>query len=158
MHIDRIDRKILALLQRDATLSAAQIGAQVGLSQSQCWRHIDQLEKQGVIVNRITVLDPKKVGLNITLFAQVKLTAHGRNALPEFSRLIQAIPEVLECHAILGNFDFLLRIVTPDIQAYERLFFDRLSRLPMVQEVNTWLSVSQVKSTQELPLDSAPMQ
>ncbi len=119
MQIDEFDEKILALLQEDASLSAAQIGERIGLSQSQCWRRIDRLDAEGVIERRVALVDRKKVGLNVMLFAHVKLAGHNRNALPEFSKAIQDFPEVLECHVLMGNVDFLLRIVTRDVEAYE---------------------------------------
>nr|WP_240755971.1 Lrp/AsnC family transcriptional regulator [Pandoraea sp. XY-2] len=152
MQIDEFDEKILALLQEDASLSAAQIGERIGLSQSQCWRRIDRLDAEGVIERRVALIDRKKVGLNVMLFAHVKLAGHNRNALPEFSKAIQDFPEVLECHVLMGNVDFLLRIVTRDVEAYERFFFERLSQLPMVQEVNSMIALSQIKSTTVLPI------
>ncbi|MFJ2991514.1 Lrp/AsnC family transcriptional regulator [Pandoraea sp. NPDC087047] len=154
MQIDEFDEKILALLQEDASLSAVQIGERIGLSQSQCWRRIERLDKEKVIERRVALIDRKKVGLNVMLFAHVKLAGHNRNALPEFSEAIQAFPEVLECHVLMGNVDFLLRIVTRDVDAYERFFFERLSQLPMVQEVNSMIALSQIKSTTVLPIGS----
>lgn len=153
MHLDRFDREILMQLQQDASLSAAEIGDRIGLSQSQCWRRIDRMEKEGVIQKKVALIDRKQAGLNVMLFAHVKLAGHSRNALPEFSRAIQEFPEVMECHVLLGNVDFLLRIVTRDIEEYERFFFERLSQLPMIQEVNTSIALSQIKSSTVLPLD-----
>lgn len=153
MHLDRFDREILMQLQQDASLSAAEIGDRIGLSQSQCWRRIDRMEKEGVIQKKVALIDRKQAGLNVMLFAHVKLAGHSRNALPEFSRAIQEFPEVMECHVLLGNVDFLLRIVTKDIEEYERFFFERLSQLPMIQEVNTSIALSQIKSSTVLPLD-----
>jgi Lrp/AsnC family transcriptional regulator len=153
MQLDKVDRGILSRLQADASLSAAQLCEKVALSQSQCWRRIERLESEGVILKRVALLDRKKVGLNVMLFAHVKLGAHSRDALPEFSKAIQKFPEVLECYVLLGNVDFILRIVAVDIEAYERFFFQRLSRLPMIQEVNTMIALSQIKFTTALPLD-----
>jgi Lrp/AsnC family transcriptional regulator len=150
--MDCFDHKILMLLQPDASLSAAQLAEKVGLSQSQVWRRIERLEKEGVIQKRVALVDRKKVGLNVMLFAHVKLAAHSREALPEFSKAIQRFPEVLECYVLLGNVDFILRVVTRDIEAYEKFFFERLSRLPMVQAVDTMIALSQIKSTTVLPI------
>ena len=152
MRIDKIDQNILARLQMDASLSAAQLCEKVGLSQSQCWRRVERLEKEGIILRRVALLDRKKVGLNVMLFAHVKLAAHSRDALPEFSKAIQRFSEVLECYVLLGSVDFILRIVASDIEAYERFFFQQLSRLPMIQEVNTMIALSQIKFTTALPL------
>lgn len=156
MQLDEFDRKILVLLQEDASLSAADVGERIGLSQSQCWRRIDRMEREGIIVKRVALVDRKKAGLNVMLFAHVKLAGHNRNALPEFSQAIQAFPEVMECHVLMGNVDFLLRIVARDVEAYERFFFERLSQLPMVQEVNSMIALSQIKASTVLPIDAPP--
>ena len=139
-------------LQNDATLSAPEIGERVGLSQSQCWRRIERLEKEKVILKRVALVDRAKLGLNVMLFAHVKLAGHSRNALPQFSRAIAALPEIVECYVLLGNVDFILRIVTKDVQTYERFFFECLSQLPMIQEVNTMIALSQIKSSTVLPI------
>jgi Lrp/AsnC family transcriptional regulator, cysteine-sensing transcriptional activator len=156
VQLDKVDRDILSRLQVNASLSAAELCEKVALSASQCWRRVERLEKEGIILKRVALLDRKKVGLNLMLFAHVKLGVHGRDALPEFSKAIQKFPEVLECYVLLGNVDFILRIVAADIEAYERFFFQRLSRLPMIQEVNTMIALSQIKSTTALPLDDLP--
>ncbi|RJF86207.1 Lrp/AsnC family transcriptional regulator [Sphingomonas cavernae] len=150
--LDAFDRKILALLQRDATLSTAEIAERVGLSQSPCWRRIQRLREAGYIRAEVALLDRKKIGLNAQIFAQVKLSAHGRTHLDEFSTAIRGFPEVLECFVLMGPVDFLLRIVAEDINAYERFFFEKLSRVPGVQEVNSVVALSEIKATTELPL------
>ena len=94
----------------------------------------------------------KKVGLNAQIFAQVKLNAHGRANLDEFAAAIRTFPEVLECHVLMGSVDFMLRVVAADIEAYERFFFEKLSRLPGVQEINSTVALSEIKSTTALPL------
>lgn len=108
--LDVYDRKILALLQEDASLSSAQIAEQVGLSQSPCWRRIQRLKDEGVIRRQVALLDRKKIGLNTQIFAEVKLNAHGRSNLTEFTDSIRGFPEVLECYVLMGSVDFLLRI------------------------------------------------
>jgi Lrp/AsnC family transcriptional regulator len=153
--LDRYERQILALLQEDATLTTGQIAEQIGLSVSPCWRRIDRLEREGFIVRRVTMVDRRKVGLNAQLFVQIKLNAHGRANLDEFAAAIRQFPEVLECHVLLGSVDFLLRVVAADIEAYERFFFNRLSQLPGVQEVNSTVALSQIKSTTSLPIPGA---
>ena len=150
--LDAYDRKILALLQEDASLSSAQIADQVGLSQSPCWRRIQRLKDEGVIRRQVTLLDRKKIGLNTQIFAEVKLNAHGRSNFTEFTEAIRSFPEVLECYVLMGSVDFLLRIVTPDIEAYERFFFEKLSLVPGIQEVNSTVALSEIKSTTSLPI------
>jgi len=151
--LDRFDRAILEHLQHDASMSAAEVGESVGLSQSPCWRRINRLESRGVITRRVALLDRRKLGLDVLVFAMVKLTAHGRRSLPEFAETIQRYPQVLECYTLMGEMDFLLRIVMPDVYAYERFFFEELSQFPGVQEVHSNIALSEIKSTTELPLD-----
>ena len=122
--LDGYDRRILALLQEDASLSSAQIAEQVGLSQSPCWRRIQRMKEEGIIRAQVTLLDRKKIGLNTQIFAEVKLNAHGRSNFTEFTEAIRGFPEVLECYVLMGAVDFLLRIVAADIEAYERFFFE----------------------------------
>lgn len=150
--LDAYDRRILELLQEDASLSSAQIAERVGLSQSPCWRRIQRLKEEGVIRGQVTLLDRKKVGLNTQIFAEVKLNAHGRSNFARFTEAIREFPEVLECYVLMGSVDFLLRIVTPDIEAYERFFFEKLSNVPGIQEVNSIVALSEIKSTTSLPL------
>lgn len=150
--LDPFERKILRLLQEDASLSVAALAERVGLSASPCWRRVDRLEREGFIKRRVAIVDRKKVGLNALIFAQVKLNAQGRNHLDEFTAAIQAFPEVLECYVLMGSVDFLLRIVAADIDAYERFFFERLSRLPGVQEINSTVALSEIKADTVLPV------
>jgi Lrp/AsnC family transcriptional regulator len=150
--LDAYDRRILALLQEDASLSSAQIAEQVGLSQSPCWRRIQRMKEEGIIRAQVTLLDRKKIGLNTQIFAQVKLNAHGRSNFTEFTEAIRGFPEVLECYVLMGAVDFMLRIVAADIEAYERFFFEKLSMVPGIQEVNSVVALSQIKSTTSLPV------
>ena len=152
MQIDDFDRKILDIVQTDAALSAAEIGERVGLSQSPCWRRLNRLEQAGVIERKVALLDRHKLGLDVLVFATVKLTAHGRRSLPAFAEAIQAFPEVQECYTLTGEMDFLLRIVMEDVQAYERFFFDTLSQLPGVGEVHSSVVMSEIKRTTRYPL------
>ncbi len=151
-NLDLPARKILRVLQRDASLSTAAVAEEVGMSPSPCWRRIDRLEKEGYISRRVALVDRRKVGLNAQVFAQVKLNAHGRANLDEFASAIREFPEVLECHVLMGPVDFMLRIVAADIEAYERFFFDKLSRLPGIQEINSTVALSEIKSTTALPV------
>ena len=150
--IDNLDRKILRLLQTDAGLSAATIGEKVGLSQSPCWRRIQRFKDAGLIKEQGTVFDRKKLGFDTMVFAHVKLTAHGRSKVAEFGETIRQFPEVQECHLVLGNIDFLLRIVVRDIEEYERFFFKKLSHLPEIQEVHSNIVLSEIKYTTQLPI------
>lgn len=150
--LDAFEIKILRLLQDDASLSNAEIAERIGLSSSPCWRRIQRLEQDGIIRRRTIDIDRKKVGLNAQVFAQVKLNAHGRANLDEFSGAIAGFDEVLECFVLMGSVDFLLKVVTEDIEAYERFFFEKLSRLPGVQEMNSTVALSEIKCTTALPI------
>jgi len=150
--IDKVDKEIIRLLQEDAELSAAAIGERIGLSQSPCWRRIQRLKEEGLIQGQLIRFDRKKLGFDILVFAQVKLTAHGRSKVPEFAETLRQFPEVQECHLVLGNIDFLLRIVARDIEEYERFFFEKLSHLAEIQEVHSNIVLSEIKYTTELPI------
>lgn len=150
--IDGIDRRILAVLQRDAALSAADVAARVGLSTTTCWRRIQQLEQAGVIKGRVAVLDRAALGLDVMVFVQVRLSTQGRDAIAQFDRAIRDRPEVLDCYTLTGEWDFCLRIVTRDMKEYEAFFLDHLSKIPNVQSVNSSIAVTVVKESTALPL------
>ena len=150
--IDRLDRELLKLLQTESEITASEIGERIGISQSTCWRRIQRLRDEGLIQDQLVTLDRKKAGLNAMIFAQVKLSSQGRSNLAEFSDAIQSFPEVLDCYVLLGNVDFLLRVVAADIDAYEKFFFEKLSTLSGVQEITSSIALSEIKHTTALPL------
>lgn len=152
MDLDKTDHKILALIQQDASMPASEIAERVNLSQPPCWRRIKRLEEEGYIQRRAGILSRSKLGLDVVIYAEVKLTANGRQEVHAFEESIRAIPEVTECYVMLGRIDFLLRIVTRDVESYERLYRDHLSLLPGIQELNSSVAMSEVKYTTELPL------
>jgi Lrp/AsnC family transcriptional regulator len=154
MHVDldRGDLRILNLLQEHGDLSAAQIAERLNLTSSTCWRRVTRLEEQGVVRKRVALLDREKVGLSVMVFSHVKLAGHGRDALLRFEQAVRAHPEILECYTLMGETDFLLRIVCPDIKAYEAFFLDHLSRFPGVQSVNSSIALAVIKETTALPL------
>ncbi|MES2819812.1 MAG: Lrp/AsnC family transcriptional regulator [Pseudomonadota bacterium] len=151
--LSAIDRKILRLLQHNADLSAAEIAERVELSQSPCWRRIHRMQEEGLIERKVALLNPKKLGLSMTVFVNVKLSAHGRNNLAEFEEAIVGYPEVLECYTMAGSSDFLLKVVAKDISSYERFLRDQLLQRPHVLEAHSNIAMSEVKRTTELPLD-----
>lgn len=152
VHIDPTDRKILEVLQTEPGINATELGEKIGLSQSAVWRRMQSLREQGVIRDQPVKIDREKVGLNTMVFAHVKLTSHGRSNLASFSDAVKEFPEVLDCYVMLGNVDYLLRIVTEDIKAYEQFFFEKLSQLPGIQEVNSSIVLSDIKHTNVLPI------
>ena len=150
--LDRIDRRILDVIQREAALPVAEVAARIGLSTTTCWRRIQALEQAGVIRGRVAVLDRAALGLDVTIFAHVKLSTQGRDAIAAFAEAIRERPEVLDCYTTMGEWDFMLRIVTRDIKAYEAFYLDHLSKLPYVQSINSSVTVTVIKETTVLPL------
>lgn len=150
--IDRLDRRILDLLQREGTLPVAEVAARTGLSTTTCWRRIQQLEQSGVIRGRVALLDRAALGLDVTIFAHVKLSTQGRDAIAAFAAAIRERPEVLDCYTTMGEWDFMLRVVTRDIKAYEAFYLDHLSKLPNVQSINSSVTVTVIKETTVLPI------
>jgi Lrp/AsnC family transcriptional regulator len=150
--LDQTDRRILDLLQTNPGINATAIGERIALSQSACWRRIQRMRDEGVIRDQPVILDREKVGLTTMVFAHVKLTSHGRSNLSTFADDVKRYPEVMDCYIVLGNVDFLLRIVTEDIKAYERFFFEKLSQLPGIQEVTSSIVLSDIKHTTALPI------
>jgi Lrp/AsnC family transcriptional regulator len=150
--LDRVDLAILERLQADGALSAAQVAEHVGVTPATAWRRITRLESLGVIRRRVAILGRRDVGLQVMIFAHVKLVSQGRDTLARFESAVRLLPEVLECYTMLGETDFLLRIVAPDIDAYETFYRDHLSRLPGVHAVNSSITLSVIKETTALPL------
>ena len=151
--IDSTDLRILDLLQRDASLASAEIASRVGLSPSPCWRRIQRLEREGVIRARVALLDPEALGFGVVVFASVKLSAHGRQALPQFEAAVKEYAQVMECYTVAGEVDFLLRVATHDMHSYERFLRDDLLQLPSVAEVHSLIAITQVKYTTAVPLE-----
>ena len=153
MPLSPIDRKILRLLQHNADLSAAEIAEKVELSQSPCWRRIHRMQEEGLIERKVALLNPALLGFSITVFVNIKLSAHGRNNLTEFEEAIVGYPQVLECFTMAGGSDYLLKVVAKDIASYERFLRDQLLQRPHVLEAHSNIAMSEVKRTTELPLD-----
>src|SRR5277367_1048637 len=120
--VDSVDLKILGHLQRHGDATTAEVAAAVGLSASPCWRRIQRLEESGILKSRVALLDRKALGFGVLVFAHVKLEAHGGNRIGEFRDAIGRLPEVQECFVLMGQVDFMIRVVTRDIEAYEKLF------------------------------------
>ncbi|HLJ37150.1 MAG TPA: Lrp/AsnC family transcriptional regulator [Steroidobacteraceae bacterium] len=153
--LSRGDLRILDLVQQQGDLSAAEVAERLGTSPSTCWRRIGRLTELGIIKRRVALLDREKLGLSVMVFSHVKLAGHGRDALIRFEQAVRAHPEILECYTLMGETDFLLRIVCRDIKAYEAFFLDHLSRFPGVQSVNSSIALAVIKETTALPLQLA---
>lgn len=150
--LDHIDYKILQLLQQDATLSATELAERVGISQSPCWRRVNRLQKQGYIRKKVAVLARRKLGFSTVVFVDIKLSSHGHRSLDKFEQAIVELPEVVECWTISGGMDYTLRVVAKDIESYQHFLRTKLLLLPQVQEAQSHIAMSEVKSTHELPL------
>ena len=154
VELDRSDLRLLEQVQEHGDLSAADIAERLGMTASTCWRRMSRLQQLGVIRKRVTLVDREKVGLSVMVFSHVKLAGHGRDALLRFEQAVREHPEILECYTLMGETDFLVRIVCRDIKAYEAFFLDHLSRFPGVQSVNSSIALAVIKETTALPLTS----
>jgi Lrp/AsnC family transcriptional regulator len=153
MDLDRTDLRILSALQKDASLSTAEIAQRVGLSQSPCWRRINLLEANGVIRKRVALLSRDKVGLDVLVFTHVKLASHGWQSLPKFKQKVVSFPEVVQCLMVIGDFDFILLVATRTINDYNEFIQKRLSQVPGVQAIESRIVLEEAKNTTELPLE-----
>ena len=149
--LDAIDRKILAVLQDDASLSVAEIGDRVGLSSTPCWKRIQRLEGDGVIQKRVAVIDQDKLGLGVTVFVSVETEDHSEGWLNRFAQLVGAMPEVLEFYRMAGDVDYMLRVVVPDIAGYDA-FYKRLIAAVPLKNVTSRFAMEKIKSTTALPI------
>lgn len=150
--MDKFDRKILACLQADASLSVGEIAQRVGLSTTPCWRRIQKLEESGVIAKRVALLDPDKLNVGVTVFVSVRTNEHGPEWLEAFAQGVVEIPEVMELYRMSGDVDYLLRIQVPDIAGYDAVY-KKLIKLRQLQDVSSSFAMERIKSTTELPLD-----
>jgi DNA-binding Lrp family transcriptional regulator len=150
--IDAIDRRILRLLQSDAKISNAELSRRVGLSPSLCLARVRALERSGVISRHVTLLDPLKVGLGVSVFIQVSLEQQVERALSAFQAAISAYPEVMECYLMTGDADYLLRVVVADVPALERFILERLTKIRGVASIRSSFALKQVKYETALPL------
>jgi Lrp/AsnC family transcriptional regulator, leucine-responsive regulatory protein len=150
--LDPIDRRILAALQDDAAISNVELAERVGLSPSPCLRRVRALERDGVIRRRVTLLDPAAVGLPVSVFVQVTLERQVEHALDTFERTVLGWPEVLECYLMTGDSDYLLRIVVPDLESYQRFLMQHLTRVPGVASIKSSFALRQVEYRTALPL------
>ncbi len=150
--MDRIDRNILALLQQDATMAVADIAKKVGLSTTPCWRRIQKLEEDKVIKGRVAVLDNKKVNVGVTVFVSINTDQHNKEWLLRFSEVISQFDEVVEFFRMSGQVDYLLKVVVPDIEAYD-IFYKKLISNIAIEDVSSAFAMESIKDTTRLPLD-----
>jgi len=149
------DRKLLDLLQRDASLSLDELSARAALSRNACWRRIKRLEDDGVIKARVTLLDAGRINVGLTAFIALRTTEHSAKWLEQFSRAVRDIPEIVGVYRMTGDVDYLLQAVIPDVAAYDALY-KRLIRRITLAEVSSSFVMEEIKATTVLPLDYAP--
>lgn len=149
--MDRLDRMILTILQEDSTVPVAEIGRRVGLSTTPCWRRIQKMEEEGVITARVAILDPAKVNAKVTVFVSVTTDQHNEDWLTRFARIIGEFPEVVEFHRMSGQVDYLLKVVVPDIAAYDAFYKKLVARID-ISDVSSAFAMERIKDTTALPL------
>ncbi len=150
--LDNIDRNILRALQHDCKQSSVEIADQVGLSQTPCLRRIKNLESAGVIEKYIAVLNQSLLGYGMTFYTRIWLTGQDVETVDRFTSGIQKLPNVVECHLMAGDCDFILRILAKDIEDYRRFQIDHLNSLPGVQNVKTEIPMERIKYSHEIPI------
>ena len=152
MKLDEVDKRILRALQRDGRLPNNELAREVGLSPSPCLRRVRLLEEAGVIARYVALLDPAKIGRSLTFFVRVWLSTQDEDTIEHFAAEVRRLPEVLECHLMLGDCDALVRVVAADIAAYRRFQSEHLSRIRGVRNGKTAGPRQTVKQTSEMPL------
>jgi len=152
MELDNFDKNILHALQDNADYSMAELGEKVGLSHTPCWRRIKRLEEVGIIQRRVTLLNPDKVGLNVTVYAYIIIKSHNESSLEAFEQAVQDVREIVEGYSTSGEKDYVLRIVVDSVSHYEKLLKQTIVHLPNVASVNSTFALKQVKYSTCLPL------
>lgn len=150
--LDKVDIQILSILQKDSNRTTKSIAEELGMTTSPVFERIKKLEQQGYIKKYVAVLDNKKIGLKQTIFMGITLQGHTRSYLEKFVAQINNFPEVIECHRVSGNFDYLLKLIVEDIEAYEHFVISKLTLLPYLGNVQSLIALSTGKETNELDL------
>lgn len=149
--MDAIDRKILMVLQDDASLSVAEIGQRVGLSSTPCWKRIQRLEADGIIQKRVALVDQDKIGLGISVFVSIETGDHSQDWLGKFADVVGAMPEVMEFYRMAGDVDYMLRVIVPDMQGYDTFYKKLIAAVPL-KNVTSRFAMEKIKSTTVLPI------
>jgi Lrp/AsnC family transcriptional regulator, leucine-responsive regulatory protein len=152
IELDKMDRRILAVLQQEGRIQNVELAGRVGLSPSPCLRRVRLLEEDGVIEQYVALLNPARVGAGFTVFARVWLTGQDEDTVNHFIGAIRELPQVMECHLMAGDCDFLLRVAVADLDAYRRFQIEHLNRIKGVQSVKTEIPMQKIKLTSQLPL------
>jgi Lrp/AsnC family transcriptional regulator len=149
--MDAVDRKILAVVQEDASRSVAEVGQRVGLSSTPCWKRLQRLEADGVIMRRVALVNPDKIGLGITVFVSVETNDHSQGWLKKFAELVGAMPEVMEFYRMAGDVDYMLRVVVADMAGYDAFYKKLIETVPL-KNVTSRFAMERIKQTTALPI------
>lgn len=152
MKLDRLDARILAELQTDGRRSVVELGERVGLTGTPCARRVRQLEQSGVILGYAAILDPSRLGLNVQAFVQVKLERHTDENVDQFQRELAALEQVVSCFATTGEYDFMLQVVAPDLEALSVLVLKKLLKISCVRDVHSSIVLDTIKRSARVPL------
>lgn len=152
LELDAVDVKMLAVLQKDASLSTAELAERVGISQSPCWRRLQRLREEGYIKSTVALLDRHKMGLGLQIFAQAKMSRLTDESRAELLRRIEAIPEILECYTVLGESDLMVKVIVPDMLWYQEFLISVLLKLPGVSDIHSVVTLSETKYTTAIPV------
>lgn len=151
--LDAIDRRILAALQADGRLSNVDLAEKIGLSPSPCLRRVNRLEREGYVEGYRAMLGRRRIGLGLTVFVGVKIEGHADDRATTFEQEVVACPEVVSCHMVAGDADYLLEVTVPDLDAYQRFLVGKLLNLPLVREVKSTIAIQTLKAGGALPLE-----
>lgn len=152
--LDTKDCKILEILQQNADTQVSDVAQQVGLSQTPTWRRIQRMKEEGVIMKNVALLNPQKVNVGVTVFVAVRTSMHTQAWFEKFKAVVQAIPEVVEFYRMSGEIDYMLRVVVPDIAAYDKVY-KRLTADTNLQDVSSSFAMEEIKFTTALPMSYA---
>ena len=150
--LDKIDTQILTILQKDSNRTTKSIAEELGMTTSPVFERIKKLEKEGFIKKYVAILDNKRIGLKLTVFIGITLQGHTRSYLEKFVTEINNFPEIVECHRVSGNYDYLLKLIVEDIEAYETFIISKLTLLPYLGNVQSLITLSTGKETNEIDL------
>ncbi|SFR76196.1 transcriptional regulator, AsnC family [Marinobacter daqiaonensis] len=156
VEMDKLDRRILEVLQQDGRISNQLLAEQVGLSPAACWRRVRALEESGVITGYTAQLDPEAMGQGLCVLVNLSLQRHTIDSTAEIERKVSSYPEVLQCFAVTGNADFVLRVVVADMNSYDRFLNEKIFTLQGIAQVNSNFALREIKNTQVLPVQNEP--
>jgi Lrp/AsnC family transcriptional regulator len=155
LKLDSKDRAILRVLQEDATLTIQEVGDRVGLSANPCWRRIRQLEASGVIERRVAIVNARAVGLSLTAFVSIRTAVHSAQWLESFAAAVRAIPEIVECHRMSGDVDYLLKILVADMEHYDRVYRKLIAGVSNLSDVSSAFSMEPLKAASVIEIPAS---